>query len=255
MTCAVFNRVFARIVGVLVVAVRVAAVAGALVLAAVTASGCAPVSGREAGEAVFHDPRVSRSAFNAVACATCHDDGDAPPGTIFSGLPLTDVVFRSSWWGGQAATLKDAVDHCLVRFLRETPLEAADPRGRALYEYLLSISSPTPQAGRPLTIVENVTTLGRGDPRRGEDVWNRACATCHGAAFTGEGRISDLASVVPGDSVDFATTSGFPLELVIIEKVRHGSFFAVGGSMPPYALEVLGDDQLRDLIGYLVPAP
>ena len=78
-----------------------------------TAAGCAPVSGAEAGEALFQDPRISRSRFNVVSCATCHDDGDADPRVIFSGAPLTDVVFRSSWWGGQAATLKDAVDACL----------------------------------------------------------------------------------------------------------------------------------------------
>ena len=233
---------------------RLRVVVGVAVLAAgaVVGTACAPVSGRDAGQALFHDPRVSRSEFNAVSCATCHDDGDADPATLFSGHPLTGVVFRSSWWGGQAATLKDAVDHCLVRFMRERPLDIGDPRGRALYEYLLSISPEPVPAPLPLTIVENVTTLGRGDPQRGAAIWDRACASCHGAAFSGEGRVSTLASVVPGDSVDFAASSGFPLELVIVEKVRHGGFFGIGGSMPPYALERLPDDDLRDLLGYLL---
>jgi thiosulfate dehydrogenase len=231
-------------------------------LMATSTSSCAPVSGAEAGEALFHDPRMSRSEFNVVSCATCHDDGDnsddggtsvdGDDAPLLSGAPLTDVVFRPTWWGGQVATLKGAVDACLVSFMRERPLDDGDPRGRAIYEHLLARSRRTATAPVPFTIVENVTTVGRGDPRRGESVWSRACASCHGAPHTGEGRLSELVSVVPEDSVDFATDTGFSLELVLIEKVRHGGFFGVGGSMPPYSLEALSDDDLAALLGYLL---
>jgi thiosulfate dehydrogenase len=218
------------------------------------AGACAPPTGVEAGHALFHDPRVSRSAFNAVSCATCHDDGDADDGAILSGAALVDVVFRPSWWGGQVPGLKAAVDACLVHFMRERPLAPDDPRGRALYEYLLSISARQATPAMPMTIVENVTTLGRGDARRGRTIWADACASCHGDLHTGAGRVHDLVSVVPEASADFAAQSGFPLELVIVEKVRHGGFFGVGGSMPPFSLEVLPDDDLRDLLGYVLAA-
>jgi thiosulfate dehydrogenase len=229
-------------------------VAPTLVAFAVVAGACGPVSGVEAGAALFRDPRVSRSEFNAVSCATCHDDGAGSGGTdaILPGASLVDVVFRPSWWGGQAPTLKAAVDACLVHFMRERPLSPDDPRGRALYEYLLSISRREATPAVPVTIVENVTTVGLGDARRGEDLWNRACASCHGDIHTGAGRIGELASVVPEASVDFADELGVPVELVIVEKVRHGGFFGVGGSMPPYSLEVLSDDELRDLLGYVL---
>ena len=82
-----------------------------------------------------------------------------------------------------------------------------------------------------------------------------ACQACHGDVGTGVGRISALASIVPDDSVDFAASSGFSLETVIVEKVRHGNFFAIGGVMPPFSTEVLSDDDLAALIGFLVPAP
>lgn len=223
-----------------------------VIVPALVVGACGPVSGRDAGEALFRDPRVSRSAFNAVSCATCHDDGAADPAAVLPGASLVDVVFRPSWWGGQAPTLKAAVDACLVHFMRERPLEPDDPRGRALYEYLLSISKREASPAVPVTIVENVTTVGLGDPRRGEGVWNNACASCHGELHTGAGRVSELASLVPEASIDFAEQLGAPVELVIVEKVRHGGFFGVGGSMPPYSTEVLSDDDLRALLGYVL---
>jgi thiosulfate dehydrogenase len=223
-----------------------------VLLATASSSGCGPLNGREVGASLFRDPRTSRSTFNAVSCATCHDDGTAPPTALLPGGSLVGAVFRPSWWGGQAGSLKQAVDDCLVHFMRERPFAHDDPRGRALYEYLLSLSEAKSAPAVPVTIVENVTTLGKGDARRGAKIWAQACASCHGALHTGEGRLHDLVSLVPEASAAFAAESGFPLELVIIEKVRHGGFFGVGGSMPPYSLEVLADDDLRDLLGYVL---
>ncbi len=230
-----------------------------VLLLMLTAAACQPTSAVDAGAALFRDPRLSSSDFNAVSCATCHDidddnnDNSDNGGRIVAGHPLGDVVFRPSWWGGNAASLKDAVDLCLVFFMREAPLEASSPQSRALYEYLLSTSPTRPAAALPLTIVENVASLSRGDPRRGAEVYDAACKSCHGDAFSGAGRLNELVSVVPDDSVDFAAESGFPLSVVIIEKVRHGPFFGVGGTMPPFSTERLSDDDLSALVGFLDP--
>lgn len=217
-------------------------------------AACQPVDAVDVGRQLFADPRLSRSDFNVVSCATCHDDGsNEGEARILPGAPLVDSVFRPGWWGGAAPTLKDAVDHCLVFFMREQPLEPTAPASRALYEYLLSIS-PSPAAPAvPMTVVENITDLPRGDPLRGERVYAAACASCHGAAFTGNGRPSDLFSVVPDDSVAFAADSGFSLSVVIVEKVRHGAFFGIGGTMPPFSLEALPDEDLGALLAYLIP--
>ena len=153
-------------------------VAALVVGASSSCTGALPAA--EVGRQLFSDPRTSLSEFNAFSCATCHDDG-AGEARIFSGASLQNSVFRSSWWGGQAPTLKDAVDNCVVFFMRDQPFADDDPRGRALYEYLLSISPEQQSDNVPLTVVENVVaSLPRGDPRRGEDVWNAACATCIG---------------------------------------------------------------------------
>jgi thiosulfate dehydrogenase len=222
------------------------------------AAGCGPVPAAEAGAVLFADPALSSSRFNTFSCQTCHEDGRTDgEARILPGHDLQEAVWRQGWWGGQAPQLKDAVDFCLVFFMREAPIAPEDPRGRALYEHLLSQAGPKPTtslAALPLTVVENVTTVGRGERRRGEVVWDQACRSCHGDPGTGDGRLSELVSRVPDDSVAFAEETGFPLELVIIEKVRHGPFFGIGGNMPFYSLERLSDEDLAALVAFLVPA-
>ena len=223
--------------------------------AALALSACGPTSAVDAGRTLFADSRFSGDDFNAFSCATCHDDGTSDAqARLLPGHSLVDSVNRPSWWGGHAASLKDAVDDCLFFFMREQPMEATEPRARAMYEYLLSISPSSSSPALPLTVVENITSVPRGDPVRGERVYAAACQTCHGDKGTGAGRLSELASIVPDDSVDFAVDSGFPLEAVIVEKVRHGAFFSIGGTMPPFGSEALSDDDLGALIAYLVPA-
>ncbi len=232
-----------------------------LVIVCVVASGaCTPTAAVDIGQTLFADPRFSGDDFNAFSCATCHDDGSSDAeARLYAGHSLVDSVHRDSWWGGHTVALKDAVDSCLFFFMREQPLQADEPRARALYEYLLSISpagsTTSSLPALPLTIVENVTSVPRGDPVVGERVYDAACQTCHGAAGTGEGRLTELASIVPDDSVGFAAESGFTLETVIVEKVRHGAFFGIGGTMPPFSIEALSNDDLGALLAYLVAAP
>jgi thiosulfate dehydrogenase len=224
---------------------------------AVAVVGCGPVPAADVGAALFADPALSSSRFNGVSCLTCHDDGRGEgEARLLAGHPLEEAVWRSAWWGGQAPKLKDAVDFCLVFFMREAPFPDDDPRGRALYEHLRTQAGPRPAEPLPplpLSVVENVTTVGRGDPARGAVVWDQACRSCHGDPGTGAGRLNDLISRVPDDSFAFAAETGFPIELVLVEKVRHGPFFGIGGNMPFFALERLSDEDLASLIAYLVP--
>lgn len=217
-------------------------------------AGCGgPIAARDHGRALAADPAFSSSQFNTFSCATCHALEQPEPNRIYPGAPLADSVHRGSWWGGSAARYLDAVNHCAVYFMRDAPLSREDPKGRALYEYLLSISPDESAAPVPVTVVENITTVPKGDPRRGAEVWDAACKVCHGAAQTGDGRMSELVSIVPEDSVAFAASAGVPVSLVIVEKVRHGQFFGVGGNMPFFSTEALSDEDLGALLGYLDP--
>ncbi|CAM4428325.1 c-type cytochrome [Corallococcus exiguus] len=229
----------------------------AAVLAGVLA-GCGGEEGPQAaadyGEALFQDARLSSSEYNKFSCATCHvTTAEVPAGRIDSGHTLYNVAARPSWWGGDETQLLDAVNFCYVNFMRGvTKLGAEEPRSRALYEYLSRISPDAQAPALPFTVVKDIQDVPRGDATRGEAVYRAACQNCHGATHTGEGRLTDLASVLPEVTRDYDRLfPGIPHAQVVIEKVRHGPFFGVGGNMPLYSTEALSDADLGALLMYL----
>ncbi|MDY7230077.1 c-type cytochrome [Hyalangium rubrum] len=215
-------------------------------------SGATPAA--DYGEELFQDSRLSESQFNSFSCATCHATTATPePGRMNAGYALHNVASRPNWWGGYETRLLDAVNFCYVNFMRGvTPLAPEDPKSRALYEYLVRLSPDPEAAALPLTVVKDITDVPRGDIGRGGEVYRAACQTCHGELHTGKGRIAANASVLPEVVGDYdALFPGVPKQLVVIEKVRHGQFFGVGGNMPPYSREALSDADLGALLTYL----
>ncbi len=233
----------------------VVTLAGAALLMGLGA-GCGPVPAKDVGEQLFNDARLADSEVNKFSCATCHAMGD-PGDRVFAGYDLKNAARRTRFWGGYSTNLLDATNACFTFFMRGTAFTRDDPRARAIYEYLSSAAdAPGGDAGEdtlPLTIVENVVSLPKGDASHGADIWDHACAVCHGAPHTGEGRLTELAVLVPEASESFAKEIGFPADLVVIEKIRHGAFFGIGGSMPPFTKEQLSDDDVADLITFLNP--
>ncbi|MFP2931615.1 c-type cytochrome [Pyxidicoccus sp. 3LG] len=230
-----------------------------LAMLALLAAGCdgedpETMQAAEYGERLFSDPLLSESEFNAFSCATCHATTPTPPaGRLDSGYTLYDSAFRQSWWGGYETRLLDAVNFCYVNFMRGVaPLPKDSPKSRALYEYLVSISPNRDTPALPYTVVKDAAEVARGDAARGGEVYRAACLSCHGELHTGAGRLTELASILPEVTADYGETfPGVPPSLVVIEKVRHGQFFGVGGNMPPYSLEALSDADLGALLTYL----
>lgn len=222
----------------------------ALVLLTLVA-GCGSRSAQDYGRALFDDPSVSSAASNPFRCSTCHEVA-ATPTLLRPGYTLHDTASRPAWWGGNVTTLLDAVNVCVTEFMRGKALSSTDEKGRALYVYLSS-QSPDPSAPLlPLTVVQNIVDVPSGDAGRGATVWTQACKGCHGDPHTGGGRISDTASLVPDDSIAaHGTDPRTGARPVVIEKVRHGKFYNVGGNMALYSVEALSDAQLGDLLAYL----
>lgn len=213
-----------------------------------------PVRAVQFGEQLFRDPRLSESSFNAFACATCHPvTPAADPSSLPPGYSLYNATARPSWWGGYSAKLLDAVNFCYLYFMRGLrPLSKDDPRSRALYEYLASISSVQSEPALPLTIARDVVDVPRGSTARGAEVYRGACQVCHGEPYSARGRISEDAPDLPGITRSYPSDfPGFPPALVVIEKVRHGQFFGVGGNMPLFSREALSDEDLGALLAFL----
>lgn len=209
-----------------------------------------------AGARAFADPKLSSSPFNGFSCATCHS-ASGPEGSpadgrrrIDPGYDLRDVVHRGSWWGGYETRLLDAVNYCVTTFMGGAPLSATEPRARQLYDYLDTVSPDDPAVPLPLTVVADIDPLTalRGDFDRGRTTYAAACARCHGAPHTGQGRITPRTSVIPEDTIAVFHEQA---RVVAIEKVRHGRFFNIGGVMPLYSAEALRDEDLADILAYL----
>jgi len=222
----------------------------ALVLSVLLA-GCSPdMTATEYGALLFHDPGFAGSKFNTWSCHTCHATraGDA---RILSGAPMAGVVGRGGWFGGKSQGLFDAVQTCYVSFMRGSDLDQDSGHARALYEYLASLEGPTGEV-LPFTVVGNVADVARGEPDRGGAIYERACKDCHGNLHTGDGRNSSRASLLPEVTAEYANLfPGVPPSVVVVEKVRHGQFFGVGGNMPLYSTEALSDEELGAVLSYL----
>lgn len=235
----------------------------ALVLGALASSACGPRTAVEEGARVVSDPRYSPSLYNFVACTSCHATGAVSPteGPIYPGAPLAGALRRPNFWGGTVRTAADAVDLCYRRFMRGGPLDPALPESIALYAYLDTIAAQGSGETQAFTVPPMVMRLTGGDPTRGRVLYERACASCHGAVRTGEGRPRAerglQASVVPqATEIEHNAAEGYDqaaLETVFVQKVRHGSFLGYAGVMPPFSIEALPDAQLADIIAYLAP--
>jgi thiosulfate dehydrogenase len=233
----------------------------AILLAALAGCG-GEVSGAARGEELFHSTSISESDLNVFSCADCHATGEGNhPGGGRAGYRLAGAALRTQFWGDEYGTLRDAIEPCRVYFMKGDRVEPDELDAyyeredmHALYEYLLEISPPGSDSGPyPFTVVEQVEDVPRGDAAAGEEVYARSCEGCHGVAHAdADGSILretvNLPEVAEGYPDDFP---GVDPSLVVIEKVRHGRFFNIGGEMPLFSLEALSDEQLGDLLAYL----
>jgi thiosulfate dehydrogenase len=241
-------------------------------IVALVMSACTTVEpAAQFGQQEFSDPSAfSNSQLNAVSCATCHQTTDSPdPTRLDPGYDLRGVVARTGTWGGQVDRLADAVNACLTYFMRQptsSPFDPTSPEATALYDYLVSITpAGSPTAVQPVTIVANIAPIATGDAGNGAVIYAHACARCHGEAHTGKGSIIRPADVVLpeytstcvngqaglGAGCYQAIFPGVAPGLVVIEKIRHGRFFDVGGTMPFYSEEVISDAEIGDLLAFL----
>jgi thiosulfate dehydrogenase len=221
------------------------------VAAAALVAGCGSEPAVEYGRALFDETSVSSAASNPFKCSTCHEVTPTKTKSL-PGYDLYDGAVRTAWWGGTVTNLLDATNTCIVDFMRGKALTPDDEKGRALYVYLASISPDATAPTLPLTVTQNIVDVPSGDAGHGKTVWDQSCGNCHGAPHTGAGRLSDVVSLVPDDSLAaHGTDPNTGARRVVIEKVRHGKYFNVGGNMPLFSLEALSDAELGDILAYL----
>lgn len=231
------------------------------VVVLLTAPACVRhVSPEERGAELVADPRFSDSSYNAFACTTCHA---IRPGEqserIWPGAPLAGATRRPSFWGGRVHDLFEAVSLCYRRFMLGGMLARDSDDSVALYAYLESLSATGPAITHavPFTVPPGALVPEPGDPRRGAVIYTRACRYCHGEPRSGSGRLSSRVAVVPDETeMQHTRSMGYTqdtLRQVFVEKIRHGNFLGLAGTMPPFSQEVLSDQDVFDIVAYLNP--
>lgn len=217
------------------------------------------ITAAERGAQLAADPALSKAPQNHVACLDCHAEAPGDAALYLPGAPLAGATLRPSFWGGQESTLLRSINHCLNYFMAaDAPWEGDEEDAVAIYAYLESLEQGADASAAPLT-VGAIVDPGSGDAGAGADVYERACASCHGAKSSGAGRLVPSAPTLPEETLSAHPEpdyDDFDRRLVFVEKVRHGGFLGYGGTMPLYSVEVLSDEALADLLTYFgVPEP
>lgn len=207
------------------------------------------------GKKLFSDPRVGGSTFNELSCNLCHAEHDGESTSLLAGAPLAGATQRPSYWGGQETTLLGAINACLYYFmLADRDWKGDEPEAEAIYAYLESLpASDDEKAPWPFTIAP-LTDGEPADDGLGKALYADACASCHGAKTTGQGRKVARAPILPDDTLaehPLGEYTALERRVVFVEKTRHGGFLGYGGQMPPFSAEILSDEQMLALLGYL----
>jgi thiosulfate dehydrogenase len=229
------------------------AIGGALLAGCAGETTVEVVEAADRGEALFADATIGREG-NTVACIDCHATAVGGP-PYLTGAILARALDRPSFWGGQELDAIEATEQCLYFFMgRPEGLEPGDPVADDLFAYLDALEGDDALAEPQPFSIGSVVFPGGGDAGRGEPIYAAACASCHGAKGTGEGRLVPGAPVLPDGTLAAHPSPEYTEEerrLVFVEKIRHGPFLGYGGTMPPFSLEVLPDDELADLLSYM----
>jgi thiosulfate dehydrogenase len=222
-------------------------------------SGCDPepvvvtLSAAEYGEKLFSDPALSDAASNRVSCTDCHST--TLETSFLSGGSLKGVTKRPSYWGGAEIDLLRSINHCRYYFMAANVYWTGDEdEAVATYAFLESISQDEEGAAPQPFELGEVKDPKPGDAARGSKVFDAACRSCHGAPSSGLGAIVPSADRLPQDTLAAHPEPEYSDEdrrLVFVEKTRHGGFLGYGGTMPPFSLNVLSDEDLADLLTFL----
>ena len=210
------------------------------------------------GLALFNDPAVAGTTINSYACSTCHQAVAATTDRIFVGAPLAGAIERPTYWGGTRLLLLDAINDCLTIFMfKSEPWTGDEIEARAMFAYLESLPANAADVEpAPFTIVAAIEPATGGDASNGADVYQRACAQCHGAAHTAADRPIPTATLLPEGANDGHPPPSYDAAdraFIFVEKARHGAFLFYDGTMPPFSAENLSDGDLADLVAFLGP--
>lgn len=187
---------------------------------------------------------------NEIDCYGCHPSDGKAKG--FPAHTLLDVAYRPKLMGGRFPggnpdALLPAVNVCVTAFMGGQALAADDVPFQTIKAYLSEKSDPAKNAAIPI-LIEDLgadravweKAYAGGNATTGEPLFKAACTPCHG-----RGLVVNKARATP-----YATLANDAVGH-IAQKVRTSGFAGGGGSMPFFGVEVLPNEDLKDIIAYI----
>ncbi len=203
-----------------------------------------PAVGR--GREVYLAP--SENPRNAFACSTCHPVEESD--LRFAASSLHDALRRPHYKLAKVENFIDAANTCRVHWMETFAWTTEDAAFQDLVAYLESIS-PDGDAPPVVYTIKPPVTFGPsdGDAQAGCELFHRSCVVCHGPGAVG----SELGPSL----VAFPLSEGFIRAKVRLsgpdQSVYEG--LAGDGTMPFWSEERLSDEELEDLVAYILGEP
>jgi mono/diheme cytochrome c family protein len=208
-------------------------------------AGCSSSSGADStGEALYSQPHDDGNTF---ACGTCHALAEpAPDGFRRPGHPIGNAANRPSYKNGQLDALLDAVNSCRIEWMAAPAFAANDPRWLELLDFLQTEAGSEPASAISYDIVSPPSDLDGGDAGDGRATFNGTCVVCHGVDAVGTERGPALNPETLTDALvaQRVRTSG-PADSPIYPGLT-------GLIMPFWAADRLSDDELRDVVAFVL---
>lgn len=200
-----------------------------------------PVS---AGQALYEEPQADGNTF---ACATCHaleeptSDGFRRPGHA-----IGDAANRETYKNGQLTSFLDAVNICRVEWMAAPEFEADDERWLALSEFLAEQAGDTVAEALEFEVVDPPSDLEGGDPMAGQELFNGTCVVCHGVDASGTERAPTLVGdLLNAELIARRVRTSGTANSAVYEGLT-------GGRMPFWAADRLSDDELLDIVAFVL---
>ena len=219
-----------------------------LLVTGLVAAGCSDSGGSAApsGQTLYEQRHADGNTF---ACATCHAlEEPAADGIRRPGHQIGDAANRPSFKNGQLDALIEAVNSCRVEWMAATELAEDDPRWLALREFLVVEAGPADAEALVYEIVQPPVELGGGDAQDGRALFNESCVVCHGVDATGTERGLPLnADTLSAELIARRVRTSGDADSPIYPGLTNGI-------MPFWAADRLSDDELRDLVAFVLTA-
>ncbi len=207
------------------------------------------------GASVYMNPQATGNTF---ACVHCHaltepaTDGFDRPGHL-----IGDALRRPSYKNGLLPNFLDAANTCLnVWMTVPTPWTEETEEFIALRDFLENqdtgegTASTIPFAkSEPITFATDNSDV-TGDPTAGQEKFNSSCAICHGENALGTERAPQLAG-----RYNFNGSANLIARKVRLSGPTDHSIYqgeSVGGVMPFWAEDRISDNELEDVIAFVV---